>query len=114
MLTDHIIAVTWLVAVAIILAGPCLRGLVVAMDAVFASQPVKSFWLALARFAYRRWAAGKPITRPPLGSPFVRDPAHPCAGFEPRKRELGDWDCQNDNHYLCDECAHNNPPEEQP
>ena len=68
---------------------------------------IRWFWRWLALFAYRQWARGYPVRKPPDGLPGIRDPDNRCAIFEPRKRELGDFsDCQGDGHYLCQECCH--------
>ena len=65
------------------------------------------FWRLVARFAYRRLMKGRPQRLPPDGLPGIRDPDSRCDIYEPRKRELGDFnDCQGDGHYLCQECCH--------
>lgn len=73
-----------------------------------------SFWRAVARWAYRRWAAAHGPERrgdgrlvKPVGVPGNRDPDHPCESYAPRPRQFGDWDdCLTDGHYLCRECCH--------
>lgn len=64
----------------------------------------KTFWRAVALFAYRRWVT--PGTIKPVGIPGNRDPVSPCAGYEPVKRAGYTWDCQGDGHYLCKACCH--------
>jgi hypothetical protein len=64
----------------------------------------KDFWKALCLFAYRRWA--EPTSKKPTGIPGNRDPDNVCSAFAPRKRELSDFPCNSDGHYLCRECAH--------
>jgi hypothetical protein len=65
-------------------------------------------WKAVALYAYRRWAEGCPT--PPVGTPFVRDPADRCVAYAPRKPRPDDWcDCEGDGHYLCKACAHLDP-----
>ncbi len=67
------------------------------------------FWLWLCRFASSRLPKGKKM---PHGIPGIRDPEAPCTGYEPRKHEHGDYECESDGHYLCAECAHLAPPME--
>lgn len=62
----------------------------------------KTFWVWLARFAYRRAVKGK-IT--PTGLPGHRDPESRCHAYDPRP-DLQPGDCASDGHYLCLECAH--------
>lgn len=75
----------------------------------------RAAWGAVALFAYRRWAV--PEGRAPTGVPGNRDPDHPCPMYAPRRRELGDADCNGDGHYLCRgegvrfACAHYVPEE---
>ena len=72
----------------------------------------RDFWRCVALFAYRRWA--RPDTIKPVGVPNNRDPANPCSAFSPRPRQFKDWgDCQTDGHYLCEECCHRAPAEQE-
>jgi hypothetical protein len=67
----------------------------------------RRFWRWLALFAFRRWSAGQPPGRKPVGVPGNRDPDHRCDSYAPRKLLPGEWaDCQSDGHYLCRECCH--------
>ena len=70
------------------------------------------FWKAVALFAYRRWAI--PGEKKPVGIPGNRDPENPCSAYEPipRHKEPAWDDCQTDGHYLCAECCHRAPKEE--
>lgn len=65
----------------------------------------QKFWVAVARFAFRR---ARIITeKAPTGLPGIRDSAHPCRMYAPRRPHVLDFqDCQGDGHYLCGECAH--------
>jgi hypothetical protein len=66
----------------------------------------EKIYKALTLFFWRRWAARYPVDKMPLGVPGNRDPEHPCDGYEPRKREPGDFaECNGDGHYLCRKCA---------
>jgi hypothetical protein len=65
---------------------------------------MRAFWRAVALFAYRRWA--RPEGRRPVGIPGNRDPESQCDGYAPRMRDMGDWSCAGDGHYLCPSCAH--------
>ncbi len=70
------------------------------------------FWKWLCLFAFRRWAPK--LKKLPTGIPRHRDPENTCTLYEPRQRELGDFqECQSDGHYLCKECCHLKPEEEQ-
>lgn len=70
------------------------------------------FWLCLCRFAYRRAAQASKV--PPDGIPMMRDPDHPCSGYEPRTKKWQDWGrCRGDGHYLCNECCHHERAEEE-
>lgn len=44
--------------------------------------------------------------RIPNGTPFVRDPDHPCYVFDPGEPA---GDCMTDGHYICAECRHLDP-----
>lgn len=69
---------------------------------------MKSFWRAVALFAYRRWAT--PESQKPVGIPGNRDPDNPCPCYAPRPPQISDFrDCQTDGHSLCWECAHRKP-----
>lgn len=62
-------------------------------------------WLRVARFFYRK--ACKPMRIEPDGVPGRRSAEAPCSGYEPRKKQMGDWDdCETDGHYLCLGCCH--------
>lgn len=40
-----------------------------------------------------------------VGDPYVRDPEHPCASFDPSPAQFSDArECQTDGHYLCAGC----------
>jgi hypothetical protein len=65
---------------------------------------MRSLWRAIALFAYRRWARAESLK--PTGIPGNRDPESPCDGYAPRRREIGNWACSGDGHYLCHGCAH--------
>ncbi len=68
---------------------------------------MKSFWKALALFAYRRWRRHEgAYTKAPTGIPGHRDPDYPCNGYNPSARFRLDWRCDGDGHYLCEGCAH--------
>ena len=68
-------------------------------------------WRQVMVFAYRRMRIIARIE--PVGIPGRRDPENPCHGFEPRRAGDKDWGhCQGDGHYLCQECAHLEAPEE--
>ena len=70
------------------------------------------FWMWLMRFCYRRVA--KPLESPPHGVPGMRDPEMPCTAFAPRPALSTDWgNCESDGHYLCKECAHFDPGEDE-
>lgn len=50
------------------------------------------------------------FTRPPDGTPGIRDIDHPCMNFDPtpmdlEKRPFGGT-CRTDGHYICRECNH--------
>ena len=69
-------------------------------------HPLPPAWLELA---------AQVNSRTTFGDAGVRDPAHPCEGFEPVKnpdwlgvdvRAPGGGDCDSDGHYLCSSCEH--------
>lgn len=61
--------------------------------------------LQLCRWSFSKIA--KPISKAPLGTPYVRDADNICEVFTPLKRKLPkSWaECESDGHYLCKECA---------
>lgn len=70
----------------------------------------------IGRWAIRliwKWMA-IPEKKVPTGLPGIRDPQAPCSGYSPRRPIGGDFNCIGDGHYLCRECAHWNPEEEEP
>jgi hypothetical protein len=70
----------------------------------------RRFWHALMIFAYRRLRAN--VGKIPDGVPMIRSADARCSGFEPRRRQPGDFDCSGDGHYLCTECCHRTRCEE--
>lgn len=58
----------------------------------------------ICRWSFKQVA--KPLSKAPMGIPFIRDPENPCENFMPMKRANNAWaDCETDGHYLCKECA---------
>lgn len=67
---------------------------------------MRSFWKAIALFAYRRWR--RPQDEMPTEVPGNRDPSFPCCHYDPAPTRDG-FDCKGDGHYLCPKCAHFRP-----
>ena len=64
-------------------------------------------WLWVARFAVRRLKGEtRRGGRLPDGIPGIRDPYARCEWYMPGRRELGEFPCGGDGHYLCGECRH--------
>lgn len=51
-----------------------------------------------------QWLEDAVNGRAGLGTPGMRDPGLPCAGFDPGEPEANAI-CETDGHYLCDECV---------
>lgn len=71
-------------------------------------------WLALARFCWRRLKAVSPDGKVPDGVPGIRDADCRCPAYSPSRPIRKDWfGCHGDGHYLCPECCHYAPVEEE-
>lgn len=76
----------------------------------------QQFWLyvcrAVYRFCYRRVL---PVGgREPVGIPGRRDPDSRCHAYAPVApiRNNVWFECEGDGHYLCHECCHYKPEQE--
>jgi hypothetical protein len=69
----------------------------------------RRFWVWLCRFAYRHAVA--PLNIPPDGIPGIRDHRSRCHAYEPGPR--AGFECYGDGHYLCRECSHFVPEEDE-
>jgi hypothetical protein len=63
-------------------------------------------WRRVMYFAFRQLCKGQPEGRKPVGIPGNRDPEMPCTGYAPRPYQIGDWPCETDGHYECQNCSH--------